>query len=131
MQTVLVVVLALHVLSSVFWAGSSFTLARTGGRGAAALFRPQMGAATVAVLTGLYLWQAVHSGPAGTPERVLGVGIAAAIVAAGVQGWWVGRGLKAGLGADGAPDAGIARAYRIASVLLMLTVVCMAIARYV
>lgn len=55
MQTVLVVTLVLHVLSGVFWAGSTFTLARTGGTGAEKLFRPQMGAAVVAVLTGAVL----------------------------------------------------------------------------
>ena len=52
MQIALVIALSLHVLSSVFWAGSSFTLARTGGLGGEKLFRPQMGAALVAILTG-------------------------------------------------------------------------------
>ena len=33
MQIPLIITLSLHVLSSVFWAGSSFTLARTGGAG--------------------------------------------------------------------------------------------------
>ena len=39
MQIPLIITLSLHVLSSVFWAGSSFTLARTGGLGGEKLFR--------------------------------------------------------------------------------------------
>lgn len=52
MQTALVIALSLHVLSSVFWAGSSFALARTGGAGGEQLVFPQLGAATIAILTG-------------------------------------------------------------------------------
>src|SRR5216683_2147997 len=52
MQIVLIIALSLHILSSVFWAGTSFTLARTGGVGGVQLFRPQMGAAVIAVLIG-------------------------------------------------------------------------------
>ncbi len=40
MQTALIIALSLHVLSSVFWAGSSFTLARTGGLGGEKLLGP-------------------------------------------------------------------------------------------
>ncbi len=50
MQTALIIALSLHVLSSVFWAGSSFALARTGGLGGEKLLFPQIGAATVAIL---------------------------------------------------------------------------------
>ena len=53
MQIALIIALSLHILSAVFWAGTSFTLARTGGAGGEQLFRPQMGAAVIAVLTGL------------------------------------------------------------------------------
>ncbi|MGY4318547.1 hypothetical protein [Bradyrhizobium sp. JR3.5] len=56
MQIVLIIALSLHVLSSVFWAGSSFTLARTGGLGGEKLLVPQIGAATVAIVTGATLW---------------------------------------------------------------------------
>jgi hypothetical protein len=38
MQIALIIALSLHVLSSVFWAGSSFTLARTGGAGGSSFF---------------------------------------------------------------------------------------------
>ncbi|MHC2673783.1 hypothetical protein ACVI1J_005946 [Bradyrhizobium diazoefficiens] len=55
MQTALVIALSLHVLSSVFWAGSSFALARTGAAGGEQLVGPQLGAAMIAILTGGYL----------------------------------------------------------------------------
>src|SRR5260221_14611434 len=86
MQIALIIVLSLHVLSSVFWAGSSFTLARTGGVGGELLFRPQMGAAVIAVLTGGYLGDLGHEATFGTAEQILAVGAVAALVAAGVQG---------------------------------------------
>jgi hypothetical protein len=44
--------IALHVLSGVFWAGSTFVLARSGGIGAERLAYPQV----VAVLGGIVLW---------------------------------------------------------------------------
>jgi hypothetical protein len=55
MQFTLIVTLVLHVLSGVFWAGTTFALARTGGNQADQLFRPQMGAAMIAVATGALL----------------------------------------------------------------------------
>ncbi|MGL3211025.1 hypothetical protein [Bradyrhizobium sp. BR 1433] len=71
MQTVLIIALSLHVLSSVFWAGSSFTLARTGGLGGEKLLFPQIGAATVAIVTGATLWRLVHEGSFGLSEQIL------------------------------------------------------------
>src|SRR5260370_12846661 len=85
-KATLIVTLVLHVLSGVFWAGSTFVLARTGGYQADRFFRPQMGAATIAVLTGALLWFLLHRGPAGLQEHILGVGAVSALLAAGVQG---------------------------------------------
>ena len=45
MQLVLIVLLAFHVVPGVFWAGTTFVLARTGGQGAEQLAYPQIGAA--------------------------------------------------------------------------------------
>src|SRR5258708_567185 len=70
MQIALIIVLSLHVLSSVFWAGSSFTLARTGGVGGELLFRPQMGAAVIAILTGGYLGHLVHEATFGMADEM-------------------------------------------------------------
>src|SRR5438128_3961341 len=101
MQIALIITLSLHVLSSVFWAGTSFALARTGGVGGEQLFRPQMGAAVLTVLTGLYLGHLAHdlghlahAGAFGTAEQVLAVGALAAFVAAGVQGAVGGRAIR-------------------------------------
>ena len=134
MQIALIITLSLHILSAVFWAGTSFTLARTGGIGGEQLFRPQMGAAVVAVLTGGYLGHLVHAGAFGTAEQILAVGALAALVAAGVQGAIGGRAIRS-LRTGTADEAGarsrIAKAQRIAAGLLAVTAVCMGAARYV
>lgn len=116
MTTLIMILIALHALSGTFWVGSTFTLARAGGAGSEALFRPQMGAAVVAVLTGLGLWHLLHTPGFGTTEKVLAIGALAAIAAAGVQG---------------ALKKKPAVAQRVAAVLLAITVVCMVVSRYV
>lgn len=128
MPLLLIIVIALHVLSSVFWAGSTFAMARVGGTEAPRLFKPQMGAAGVAVLTGVALWGLLHRGGFGTSEAVLASGALAALVALVVQGLGVGRGLRAAGHAGTAPA--VALPYRISAGLLMITIICMAIARY-
>ncbi len=134
MQLTLIIILSLHVLAAVFWAGTSFTLARTDGAGGEQLFRPQMGAAVVAVLTGGYLWSRLHGGGFEAPEQVLAIGVVCAFVAAGVQGAIVGSAIrklsKGGIG-DSMVRSRIALAQRIAAGLLAVTIVCMAAARYV
>jgi hypothetical protein len=126
MQIALIVALSLHILSSVFWAGTSFVLARTGGIGGEQLFRPQMGAAVIAVLSGGYLGHLVHAGSFGTAEQLLAVGALGALVAAGVQGA-IGGGAKAD---ETDARSRIAAAQRIAAALLAVTAVCMGAARY-
>jgi hypothetical protein len=133
MQIVLIIALSLHVLSSVFWAGTSFTLARTGGVGSDRLFRPQMGAAVVAVLSGVYLWHSVHEGSFGTAEKILAAGALAAMIAAGVQGAIGGRAIRSlrnGTADEAGARSRLATAQRIAAVLLAVTAVCMGAARY-
>ena len=133
MQIVLIIALSLHVLSSVFWAGSSFTLARTGGAGAEALFRPQMGAALVAIVTGGYLGHLAHEGAFGTAEKILAAGALAALIAAVVQaaiGGGAIRSLRAGIADEAGARSRLATAQRIAAVLLAVTAVCMGAARY-
>ena len=133
MQIALIIAVSLHVLSSVFWAGSSFTLARTGGVGGELLFRPQMGAAVVAVLSGAYLGHAVHEGAFGTSEKILAAGALAALIAAGVQGAIGGRAirnLRSGTADETVARSRLATAQRIAAVLLAVTALCMGAARY-
>jgi len=133
MQVTLILTLVLHVLSGVFWAGSTFTLARTGDALARRLFAPQMGAAVVAVATGGLLWFWFHRGPAGMTEHVLAVGAFCAVVAAGLQGVVGARSLRAPAGPDHFARATVRLmiAQRAAAALLAVTVTCMAAARYV
>jgi hypothetical protein len=133
MQIALIIALSLHILSSVFWAGTSFTLARNGGVGGEQLFRPQMGAAVIAVLSGGYLGHLAHAGAFGTAEKILAVGALTALVAAGIQGAIGGRAIRS-LRSGTADEAGarshIATAQRVAAALLAVTAVCMGAARY-
>lgn len=134
MQTALVIALSLHVLSSVFWAGSSFTLARTGGAGGEHLVFPQLGAATIAILTGGYLGHLVHSGSFGITEQVLAAGAVCALIAAGVQAAIGPRALAAlRRGASNAADlhSRIAAGQRTAAGLLAIAALCMGAARYI
>src|SRR5260370_9934545 len=98
MQIALIIALSLHILSSVFWAGTSFTLARTGGIGGEKLFRPQMGAAVIAVLTGGYLGHLVHAGNFVASDQVLAVGALVVLLPPARQ-----RATR-GAGAAAAPD---------------------------
>ncbi len=116
MRTLIIVLIVVHVLAGVFWAGSTFVLARSGGVGADQLFKSQMGAATLATLAGLGLWLMLHRNAAGPAESTLGAGALCALAAAGVQG---------------ALRKSLALAQRIAAVLLAITVGCMVAARYV
>jgi hypothetical protein len=132
-QDILIAVLSLHLLAGVFWAGTTFGLALTGGAGER-LFRPQMGAATIAILAGGYLWSQLHASGFGGSEPVLGFGGLCAVAAAGVQGALAGRAIRElRNGRLGEADARvrIATAQRIATILLAVTIVCMTVARYV
>jgi hypothetical protein len=129
MSIVLILVLSIHGLAGVFWAGTTFTLVRTGGLGGERLFRPQMGAAALAVLSGAYLWSLAH--PASV---VLMIGAAAALVAAGAQGALAGpavRSLQRGAVAEANARKRIALAQRIAAGLLAATVITMVVAPHV
>jgi hypothetical protein len=93
-----------------------------------------MGAATLAVLAGGYLWSQLHAGPAGMPEHVLGLGAICAILAAGVQGMLVGGTARQLRHRAMTPDEAqrrFAMAHRIAAILLAVTLVCMGVQRYV
>src|SRR5260370_14559383 len=133
MQIALIIALSLHILSSVFWAGTSFALARTGGVGGEQLFRPQLGAAVIAVLTGGYLGHLAHAGAFGTAEQVLAVGALAALVAAGVQGAIGGpaiRSLHTGKPGECGARARVAVAHPIAAGALAVTAGCIEARRH-
>ena len=126
MQTLLIITIAVHVLSSVFWAGSTFVLARNGGQGAGALFRPQTGAASMSILSGLLMGYLLHQGSFELAEKVLATGAAAALIAFLIQIIIVRPALRSA-------DTGqrLASAYRACAMLLAITVICMAVARFV
>jgi uncharacterized membrane protein len=133
MQIDLIIATALHVLAAVFWAGSTFVLARTDAQTVERLWRPQLGAATVAILSGGYLWSLLHRSQVGDSEKVLAVGIAAALVAVALQAT-IGRATAWALEhnhADRTLRKRVSIIQRIASALLALTVICMAVSRYV
>lgn len=135
MQLLIIVLLVFHVVPGVFWAGSTFVLARSGGLGAEQLAYPQLGAATVSMLAGLAVWGFLHGANFGTFEQVLALGVICAIAAAGVQsarGLPAIRRLRSASGSEAASlRAHIAQAQRTAAGLLVVTLICMVIARYV
>jgi uncharacterized membrane protein len=135
MPYALILAAALHVLTTAFWAGTTFALARTGGAAAERLFGPQLAAALLAFVSGGYLGHTLHAHAFGRPEQVLIAAIAASAVALLVQATLVGRTLRALR--DGARDHAHARAraqaalgHRVAAVLLGLAAIGMATARY-
>ena len=134
MLTYLIPIEALHVLAGVFWAGTTFALARTGVEQAAQLLRPQLGAAVVAVATGAMLWFLFHRGDTSMQAHILALGAMFAVLAIGVQAVTAASSARK-LSASGELDALQVRdrattGQRIAAPLLAVTVACMAVARY-
>lgn len=133
MQYPLIFAICLHVLAAISWAGSTFALARLAGGGSERLFAPQMIAAGLAVLSGGYLWRTLHHGVFETMEKVLGIGVAAALLALIIQLFVAGPALRnlyrQGSDAD-VQRSRIAIAQRVAAALLVVTALSMAAARY-
>jgi len=133
MQYALILAAALHVLTTAFWAGTTFALARTGGAAAERLFGPQLAAALLAFGSGGYLGHTLHAHAFDRPEQVLMAAIAASTAALLMQAALVGRVLPTLR--DGARDQARARAqaalaHRVAALLLGLAAIGMATARY-
>jgi hypothetical protein len=133
MQYVYIIVLGLHVMAGVFWAGTTIAVGRDPDIRVERFFRPQMGAAGMVFLTGALLWYFFHGAYFGSMEKVLALGIATALIAAGVQGALVGSASRQLAGTDAATEAKLrakmTRGERIAGGLLVITVLCMAVAR--
>ena len=130
----LMVILTVHVLAGVFWAGSTSAMANLGSPEAVKLFPFQMGSAGLTVIAGLLLWYFQLGAQFYTHEQIMLAGIAAAIVAGAIQGNIIGRARRSLEGAS--PEARTAiigrvtKANRIAAGLLVITVACMMIARF-
>jgi hypothetical protein len=131
MQTLLTVLIVLHVLTGVFWAGSTFVLARTAGANAEHLALPQFGAAVMTVIVGIVVMAlSLHGVPEVPSVRVLHIGAGCALLAAIVQGSAlpaVRRLRVAQVDAASPLRKRIAVSQRIAGALLAVTVVCMAL----
>jgi hypothetical protein len=133
LQPILIFAICLHVLAAVSWAGSTFALARVTGSGSDRLFVPQMMAAAIAILSCGYLWHTLHQGVFETMEKVLGIGVACALLALAVQASVAGGALLNLQRQSGDGDTQRSRiviAHRVAAVLLAVTALSMAAARY-
>lgn len=135
MQYVYIVVLGLHVLTGVFWAGTTITLARVPEIKAEKFLPLQMRAAGIVMVTGALLWYFFHGAYFGSMEITLAIGIVAAFAAAGVLSMVVRSAAGKLAAADASEEARLraqmAKGQRIAAGLLVLTVICMAIARMI
>jgi hypothetical protein len=133
MQYVYIVIIGLHVMAGVFWAGTTVTLARDPEIKAERFIRPQLGASVMVFLTGALLWYFFHGAYFGSMEMTLTLGILAAVAAAGVLGAVVRPATRQLAGADEVTErtlrAVMSRGERVAAFLLVLTVLCMATAR--
>jgi hypothetical protein len=130
MQVILIAATVLHILPAVAWAGFTFALARTAAANVERLFAPQMGAGSVAILAGAWLWRLTHGRAFGAAETVLGLGALAALVALATQAISTGPVLQR-LADHPEFRRRAAIGQRIAAGLLGIAIVCMASARYV
>ena len=136
MQFFVPVVIALHTLTSIFWAGATFMIAR-GELGLARRASKAVQAASIgAVITGILLWHFTIGGePQGTGPRTLAGGAVLALVAVGVQ-VAASRTLKKSvpLGVEHPPKEQGGKAlmlYRVSAALLAFTAVSMVISRFI
>jgi hypothetical protein len=129
---VLIAAISIHVLAGVFWAGSSFAMARNGGLGAERLFAPQMGAALIVILSGGYLWKTLHEGAFGPMEKSLGLGVASAVLALAIQTGLAAPALRTlrRVADDRVARRRLLYANRVVAILLAATTIAMAAARY-
>ena len=117
-----------HVGSGLYWLMSSFLAALAKNQDAQAQFRKQMVAAALTFALGLFLWQRMHGYGFGKMEAMLALGVACAVVAAGVQGMRVGgslRKLRKGLISKDVALHRIKQGHRQAAVLLAVALLCM------
>ena len=126
MDYVPIVLVAIHAMSGVFWAGSTGAMANLRGEMAEKLFPFQMGSAAAAIIAGILLFGFYRGFSGSTSDWILIVGIVAAIVAVVLQGALIGPVRRAG----DAARLRMALANRIAAGLLTLTVVTMVVAKY-
>jgi len=129
MQWIVIALIVLHVVSGVFWAGSSFVLARTGGLLVEKLAGPQFGAGVATLCMGLATWFLALRGLPPTPGfHVLGIGAACALLALVIQASALPavKKLKGAQGEASTQQRRVLISQRMAAGLLLLTVLAMA-----
>jgi len=129
MQWIVIVLIVLHVVTGVFWAGTSFVLARTGGLLVEKLAFPQFGAGVATLCMGLATWLLALRGLPPTPGfHVLGMGAACALLALIVQASALPavKTLKVAQGGSSPQQRRVLISQRVAAGLLLLTVLAMA-----
>lgn len=134
MNIAFALILPLHMLAAIVWLGVAVIVSMNAGKGGEKAFRPQMIAAVIAFLSGGYLWHIFYGAQFGAAQKVLAFGVLCAIAAAGVQGMMVGRArrkLANGVLTEDVARPQIARAHQIAAGLLIVTLICMVVARQV
>jgi len=119
----------------VFWAGTTITLARVPEIKAEKFLPLQMRAVGIVMVTGALLWYFFHGAYFGSMEITLAIGIVAAFAAAGVLSAVVRSAARKLASADAGEEtrlrAQMAKGQRIAAGLLVVTVICMGIARMI
>lgn len=126
MDYVPIVLVAIHAMTGVFWAGATGAMANLKGAMAERLFPAQMGSAGAAIVAGILLFAFYRGFSGSTSDWILITGVAAAIVALILQIAMVGP--VRGTGDAARPRMALAN--RIAAGLLSLTVATMVIAKY-
>lgn len=132
MAALMMILIVLHVVPGVFWAGSTYAMARDPMMGDRSLGMAQAGTAGLAILVGIILWGMNHNF-AGAQAWDLGIGALCAIVAIGVQhgmAWPARRRLAAGTGDEAENRRRAMLGQRIAALLLVVTVAAMVTWRY-
>lgn len=126
MDYVPIVLVAVHAMSGVFWAGSTGAMANLQGALAEKIFPFQMGSAGAAIIAGILLFAFYRGFSGSTSDWILITGIAAATVALIVQIALI----APSRGSGEAAHPRMALANRIAAGLLSLTVATMVVAKY-
>ena len=126
MDYVPIILVAIHAMSGVFWAGSTGAMANLKGALAEKIIPFQMGSAGAAILAGILLFAFYRGFSGSTSDWILITGIIAAIIALIVQVAFIAP--AQGSGEVARPRMALAN--RIAAGLLPLTVATMVIAKY-
>ncbi len=134
-----IILITLHAVPGVFWAGSTFAIARSPlTLSDRVLGRAQAGAAGITILAGVILWGINHAHAPGPKEWILTVGVFCAVAAVVIQHAiaWPAYGRLSKQAdipfAEAAADRkSVVAGQRVSAALLVVTVIAMVSWRYV